>query len=134
MSTHETSTAANSAENTQTDAGSCVPNVVAPTSTSATATTTTTTPSLTTMTTATSQAKINSYIEFENQFILRMPVVKKENGSFQLHSATIALREAMAKVNINTDEAGNVIDPLKDRLFIDLNVDTRKGNVKFGRN
>ena len=78
--------------------------------------------------------KFNSSIEFENQFILRMPVIKRENGMIQPHPATLALREALSKTNIlaNAEENAAEIDHLKDRLFIDLNVDTRKGRVKFG--
>jgi hypothetical protein len=81
-------------------------------------------------------SKFNSYIELENQFILRLPVIKTENGTLQPHPATIALREALASQNVphnneNEEIASEKKDPLKDRLFIDLNVDTRKGRVKF---
>ena len=45
-------------------------------------------------------------------------------------------REALATQNLphnneNEETASDKKDPLKDRLFIDLNVDTRKGRVKF---
>ena len=81
-------------------------------------------------------SKFNSYIELENQFILRLPAIKTENGTLQPHPATIALREALATQNLphnndNEETASDKKDPLKDRLFIDLNVDTRKGRVKF---
>lgn len=83
-------------------------------------------------------SKFNSYIEFENQFILRMPMIKAENGTIQPHPATLVLREALASQNVRHQENdetsggnGERKDPLKDRLFIDLNVDTRKGRVKF---
>jgi transcription initiation factor TFIID subunit 7 len=80
----------------------------------------------------------NSSIEIDNQFILRMPVIKQENGTYKLHKATIALRELLEKVqsqqqeeNKNEDGPSEQIDPLKDRLFIELNTETRKGRVKF---
>jgi hypothetical protein len=95
----------------------------------------TTTQVTTTNTTATTNttSKFSSYVEFENQFILRMPMIKKENGVFQPHPVTIALREALTKANSNTldGENGAETDPLKDRLFIDLNIDTRKGKIIF---
>jgi transcription initiation factor TFIID subunit 7 len=70
----------------------------------------------------------NSSIEIDNQFILRMPVIKQDNGSYKLHESTLALRELIEKAAGSTDPD---LDPLKDRLFIELNTDTRKGRVKF---
>lgn len=73
--------------------------------------------------------------EVENQFILRMPVIKLENGMVKPHPATQALREALAdqaKRIVEDAETGNVSDdPLRSRLFIDINPETRKGRVKF---
>ena len=122
MSTQEILAGSN--ENTQIDANSHINN-----NTSNNSNPPVITSSSTSINTASHHVKNNSFIEFENQFMLRMPVIKKENGTVQLHSATVALREALSKVN--TDDGG--VDPLKDRLFIDLNVDTRKGKVKFGK-
>jgi transcription initiation factor TFIID subunit 7 len=80
----------------------------------------------------------NSSIEIDNQFILRMPVIKQENGTYKLHKSTIALKELLEKVqsqqqedNKNEDGSIEQVDPLKDRLFIELNTETRKGRVKF---
>jgi TATA-binding protein-associated factor Taf7 len=74
----------------------------------------------------------NSYVELENQFILRMPVIKQENGTSKLHPAGLALREALAKAAaFNSKADDSPIDPLKDRLFININPETRKGQVKF---
>lgn len=55
--------------------------------------------------------------EIENQFILRMPSYK--DG--RIHSSCNALREALGNENSN----------LKERLFIDLNPETRLGTLKF---
>ena len=89
-------------------------------------------------TTFNNQILNNSSIEIDNQFILRMPVIKQENGTYKLHKSTIALRELLEKVqsqqqedNKNEDGSSEQIDPLKDRLFIELNTETRKGRVKF---
>lgn len=76
----------------------------------------------------TSSSSSSSYIEVENQFILRMPMIKSADGTKKPHPATLALREALSQVKTN-DETN--VDPLKDRLFIELNPDTRKGRIKF---
>jgi transcription initiation factor TFIID subunit 7 len=59
----------------------------------------------------------NNFFELENQFILRMPSYK--DG--RLYSSTSELAEIL--------KTGS--SDLKDRLFIDLDTDTRKGLVKF---
>ena len=89
-------------------------------------------------TTFNNQILNNSSIEIDNQFILRMPVIKQENGTYKLHKSTTAIKELLEKVqsqqqedNKNEDGSSEQIDPLKDRLFIELNTETRKGRVKF---
>lgn len=93
-------------------------------------TTTTNPPALNTPAPAssTSSSTYSSYIELESQLILRMPYKKEPNGTVRLHPATGQLREILEKIN-----SGEVIDqdPLKDRLFIQLDPETRKGRVKF---
>ena len=69
-----------------------------------------------------------SIIELESQFILRMPVIKGENGAKRPHPATAALREALAEQSKLNDEQE---DPLKGRLFVEINPETRKGRVRF---
>lgn len=69
----------------------------------------------------------SNLIELEEQFILRMPAVK-ENGVSKPHPATQALREALAEQSRLTDQD---TDPLRDRLFIDVDPKTRRGCVKF---
>jgi len=73
--------------------------------------------------------------ELENQFILRMPTVKDENGNSKPHPSAAQLREALNKINL-TDPASSTAtsidtDNLKERLFIELNTETRKGRIKF---
>ncbi len=89
------------------------------------------------------QSNINTpssnYFELESQFILRMPLVKGENGIKKVHPAAKALREALVtrlakpatdSVTGSGDEP-IAEDNLKERLFIELNTDTRKGRIKF---
>lgn len=64
-----------------------------------------------------SSTSSNSYYEIENQFILRMPLAKDGEP----HKATKELKEALV----------NGTNNLKERLFIDLNVETRKGSIRF---
>ena len=78
-----------------------------------------------------------NYFELENQFILRLPTFK-ENGLVKPHPASLKLREALAKKNVSIEQttdgvvvSGEPVDTLKDRLFIELNTETRKGRVKF---
>lgn len=71
-----------------------------------------------------------NYTELESQFILRMPVVKDDSGNIKAHPATAQLREALLKAN-TADQTANLTDNLKDRLFIELNSETRKGKIKF---
>ena len=63
--------------------------------------------------------------ELENQFILRMPTIKDENGNSKLHPSAAQLREALNKINL-TDPASSSTatdtDNLKERLFIELNI------------
>ena len=59
----------------------------------------------------------NNTFELENQFILRLPASKDD----RLHPATTEIAEIL---KANTTD-------LKDRLFIDLDTETRKGSVKF---
>jgi TATA-binding protein-associated factor Taf7 len=84
---------------------------------------------------ATLPSTYSNYIELESQLILRMPYTKQPNGTHKLHPATAALRDLLEKASsivINTPEdQQTLIDPLKDRLFIEINPDTRKGRVKF---
>jgi hypothetical protein len=87
--------------------------------------------------TAAISATYSNYIELENQLILRMPYEKLPNGQYKLHPATQALRDALEKSaqlindNNNNPDAAELEDSLKDRLFIEINPDTRKGRVKF---
>lgn len=89
-----------------------------------------------------SQIVNSSSIEIDSQFILRMPVIKQENGTFKLHESTIVLRELLEKFQLQQQKFSSdnkedsladrdLVDPLKDRLFIELNTETRKGRVKF---
>jgi transcription initiation factor TFIID subunit 7 len=84
---------------------------------------------------ATLPSTYSNYIELESQFILRMPYTKQPNGAYKLHSATVALRDLLDKAAntlINTpEEQQTLVDPLKDRLFIEINAETRKGRLKF---
>lgn len=73
-------------------------------------------------------AKPTNFVEIENQFILRMPTIKTENGMVKPHPATISLRNVLSETKTHEDSS---VDPLKDRLSIELNPDTRKGHVKF---
>jgi TATA-binding protein-associated factor Taf7 len=74
-------------------------------------------------------------IELENQLILRMPTIKDENGTIKLHPATTTLRTIMEKLITENSTAANAKENLeeilKDRLFIDINTETRKGTLKF---
>lgn len=70
----------------------------------------------------------SNVFEIESQFILRMPSIKLENGVAKPHPAAQALRDALAEQAKQTDLQE---DPLKSRLFIDINPETRKGRVKF---
>ena len=77
----------------------------------------------------------SNHFELENQFILRMPLVKDENGNVKPHPKTAALREALASkfakiAELNQDEIPPV-DDIKERLFVELNSDSRKGRIKF---
>lgn len=72
--------------------------------------------------------KNSNYVEIENQFILRMPTIKSENGMLKPHPATTVLRQALVEAKTHEESA---FDPLKDRLSIELNPETRKGRVKF---
>ena len=77
----------------------------------------------------------SSQFELENQFILRMPTIKDENGNVKAHPSAVQLREALIKVN-STDSTAAIAsnsetDNIKDRLFIELNTETRKGRIKF---
>jgi transcription initiation factor TFIID subunit 7 len=77
----------------------------------------------------------SSQFELENQFILRMPTIKDENGNAKPHPSAVQLREALSKVNSPDSTAAiasnNETDNIKDRLFIELNTETRKGRIKF---
>lgn len=80
----------------------------------------------------------SSQFELENQFILRLPTVKDEHGNVQAHPSAVKLREALSKVNLtdssvatNTTTVESGADQLKDRLFIELNSESRKGRIKF---
>ena len=76
----------------------------------------------------------SSCIELESQLILRMPYAKLPNGSYKLHPATSTLREILEKAEATKASDDSQIaanDLLKDRLFIELNAETRKGRVKF---
>lgn len=88
----------------------------------------------------TNQTTINTpssnYFELESQFILRMPLVKGDNGIKKVHPAAGALREALvAKLCKTTTESAldveAAVDDIKERLFIELNTETRKGRLKF---
>lgn len=77
----------------------------------------------------------SNHFELENQFILRMPLVRDENGNVQPHPKTNALREALvSKYNkiaeLSQDEL-QPADDIKERLFVELNTETRKGRIKF---
>lgn len=82
----------------------------------------------------------SNLFELENQFILRLPVVK-EDGHVKPHPAALKLREALQKANqsattstTNADsdkQSAELKDDIKDRLFIELNSETRKGKIKF---
>ncbi|RNA23347.1 transcription initiation factor TFIID subunit 7 [Brachionus plicatilis] len=72
--------------------------------------------------------KQSNIVEIENQFVLRMPTIKSENGLLKPHPATAALRQALAEAKTRED---SIEDPLKDRLSIELNPESRKGRVKF---
>ncbi len=74
----------------------------------------------------------NSF-EIESQFILRMPLVKGENGIKKVHPAAKALREALAArlATKISEELTSETDSLKERLFVELNTETRKGRIKF---
>lgn len=81
-------------------------------------------------------ASSSSFFELENQIILRMPLVKGDNGMKKLHPKAAALREALlsrlAKLNEKPEiEENPAPDELKDRLFIELNSEARKGRIKF---
>lgn len=83
-----------------------------------------------------SNASSSSFFELENQIILRMPLVKGDNGMKKLHPKAAALREALlgrlAKMNEKPEvEENPPPDELKDRLFIELNSEARKGRLKF---
>ena len=69
----------------------------------------------------------SNLIELENQFILRFPTKKEDNGSFQAHPTAKKLRELLSKQELTETTE----DLLKDRLSIELNTETRKGRVKF---
>jgi len=67
-----------------------------------------------------------------------MPLVKGDNGMKKLHPKAVALREALvariAKMNETPDldsPENPPADEIKDRLFIELNSDTRKGRCRF---
>lgn len=81
-------------------------------------------------------ANSSSYFEPESQIILRMPLVKGDNGMKKVHPKAVALREALlsrlATMNEKPDlEENPAPDDLKDRLFIELNTESRKGRIKF---
>jgi len=67
-------------------------------------------------------------IEVENHFILRMPILKQENGNIKPHPVTLALRQVLSEQPRLDDEHQ---DPSKNRLFIEINSETRIGRVKF---
>lgn len=87
------------------------------------------TPSTSGMASSSTVSSLNhSMIEIENQFILRMPVIKQDNGTYKCHPATLALREALDKLSTSENPEK---DPIKERLFIEMDSETRKGRVKF---
>lgn len=74
----------------------------------------------------------SSYFEPESQFILRMPMVKAENGTKKLHPSANALRQALINKLTNKSSTEPVAeeplaDDIKDRLSVELNTETRKG-------
>lgn len=78
----------------------------------------------------------SSYFEPESQFILRMPMVKAENGTKKLHPSANALRQALINKLTNKSSTEPVAeeplaDDIKDRLSVELNTETRKGRIKF---
>lgn len=77
----------------------------------------------------------STYFELENQVILRMPLIKAEDGTKKLHPSAIALREALSnklkKISENPPDDQPSTDDIKDRLSIQLNTETRKGRIKF---
>lgn len=78
----------------------------------------------------------SSYFELESQIILRMPLVKDTDGVKKVHPKAEALREALVtKLKLINDQPGpeeaTPNDELKDRLFIELNTESRKGRIKF---
>jgi transcription initiation factor TFIID subunit 7 len=73
----------------------------------------------------TNSEDLYNHIELDSQIILRLPNLKQENGTVRAHPAALALKQLLN--NRNESE----LESLKDRLFVEINSETRKGRVKF---
>ena len=67
-------------------------------------------------------------------YAIRPTIKDDQTGLLKPHPVTVALREALAdsaKLAAEGESSNSSKDPLHDRLFVELNTETRKGRLRF---
>ena len=80
-------------------------------------------------TTAPKKEKNEEQFELEQQFVLRMPAVGNRRVSSLMNANCCFLQGEHATRLRELVQSGD--DKIRERLFIDLNAETRRGRVKF---